>query len=335
MDNPTNRFEAAHVEWDEEPPPADLEVFEEETKSALARNKSPDIGFRWSLNPYRGCFHGCAYCYARPSHQYWGFGAGTDFERRITVKTNIAARLRHTFGKPRWRGEVIALSGNTDCYQPLEAHYKLTRACLQACVDYENPVAVITKGKLIRRDIDLLQKLSERAACHVSVSIPFSSDEDAKHIEPFASSPTKRFETLKLLSDAGLNTSVAVAPVIVGLNDMQIPTILERAAAAGAKGAFTIALRLPLEVAPVFESRLRAAFPLRSDKVMSAVRDVRQRRLNESRFGDRMVGHGPRWDAVRQLFETQCRRLGLQTRGTLEPPAAMTGPSRRQLPLAF
>ena len=335
VDNPRNRFEEAHLEWDEEPPPADLEVFEEETKSALAQNNSPDIGFRWSLNPYRGCFHGCAYCYARPSHQYLGYGAGTDFERRIVVKTNIAVRLRERLRKRSWQGELIAFSGNTDCYQPLEAHYELTRSCLQACADYENPVVIITKGKLIRRDIDVLQTLSERADCQIAVSIPFSSDDDARKIEPFASPPSKRFETLKLLSDAGLVTSVAVAPIILGLNDSQIPDILERAAAAGAQSAFNILLRLPQEVGPVFDARMREAFPLRYGKVMAAVREVRGGRLNESTFGARMVGKGARWEAVAQLFESQCRRLGLETRHTPEDPPAPAQRPKRQLPLAF
>jgi DNA repair photolyase len=312
-DNPPNRFETAHLEWEDgERPPADLEVMEERCKGALSENKSPDIGFRWSVNPYRGCFHACAYCYARPTHPYLGFGAGTDFDRKIVVKVNVVERLRERLGKPSWKRELIAFSGNTDCYQPLEAHYRLTRGCLEVCAAYATPVTVITKGKLVRRDVDVLQSIAQRGGCQVSVSIPFASDEDARRIEPFASPPSKRFETLGILSDAGLDTSVAVAPVIPGLNDDQVPAILERAADAGAKSAFQVMLRLPMEVAPVFESRLEEAFPLRRSKVMNAVREARGGRRYDARFRARMVGQGARWAATEQLFARQCKRLGLR-----------------------
>lgn len=312
-DNPPNRFETARLEWEDgERPAADLEVMEERCRSALSENKSPDIGFRWSVNPYRGCFHACAYCYARPTHPYLGFGAGTDFDRKIVVKVNVVEQLRERLGKRSWKRELIAFSGNTDCYQPLEAHYRLTRGCLEVCAAYATPVTVITKGKLVQRDVDVLQSISQRAGCQVSVSIPFVSDNDARKIEPFASPPSKRFETLRMLSAAGLDTSVAVAPVIPGLNDDQIPDILERAADAGAKSAFKVMLRLPMEVAPVFESRLEEAFPLRRSKVMNAVRDARGGRQYDARFRSRMVGQGARWAAIEQLFARQCERLGLR-----------------------
>lgn len=313
--NPPNRFQEAHIEWEGEPPPADLRVYEEETKNALARNESPDVGFRWSVNPYRGCFHACAYCYARPTHPYLGFGAGTDFERRIVVKTNIVQRLRAALQKRSWKRELVAFSGNTDCYQPLEAHYELTRRCLEVCAEYSTPVAIITKGKLVRRDIDVLQDLQRKAGCRVALSIPFVDDADARAIEPFASPPTKRFETLRILSEAGIETSVAVAPIIPGLNDDQIPEILKRARAAGASSAFKIMLRLPGEVRSVFEERLAEAFPLRRAKVMNAIRDVRGGHENDSAFGSRMVGRGPRWSAIEQLFEAHCTRLGLDYEG--------------------
>jgi DNA repair photolyase len=310
--NPPNRFEEAYMEWLDEPPPADLRVHEERCQQALSENRSPDVGFRWSVNPYRGCFHACAYCYARPTHPYLGFGAGTDFDRQIVVKLNVAERLREQLGRRSWKNELIAFSGNTDCYQPIEAHYGLTRACLKVCADFANPVAIITKGKLIRRDLDVLQSLHERAGCRVAVSIPFAKDEQARAIEPFASPPSKRFETLRCLSEAGLPTTVAVAPVIPGLNDEQIPEILARARDAGATSAFKIMLRLPLEVKPIFEERLAEAFPLRHRKVMNAVHELRGGRPYQSRFGSRMVGQGPRWAAVEQLFQTQCARLGLK-----------------------
>jgi len=336
--NPPNRFEAAHIEWEGAPPPADLRVHEEHAKSALSENKSPDIGFRWSVNPYRGCFHGCAYCYARPTHPYLGFGAGTDFERQIVVKVNVVERLRAAFQKRSWRRELVAFSGNTDCYQPIEARYELTRGCLEVCADYSNPVAIITKGKLVRRDVDVLQELHRNAGCNVAVSIPFSNDDHARAIEPFASPPSKRFETLRVLSDAGITTSVAVAPIIPGLNDDQIPEILKRAQEAGAVSAFNVLLRLPLEVGPIFEARLAEAFPLRHGKVMSAIRDVRGGQKNDSGFGSRMVGQGARWAAVEQVFATHCDRLGLERHAgesPPEPPPSREPPMGRQLPLVF
>ena len=333
--NPPNRFEAAYLEWDGEPPPADLRVHEEHAKSALSENKSPDVDFRWSVNPYRGCFHACAYCYARPTHPYLGFGAGTDFERQIVVKVNVVERLQAAFQKESWRRELVAFSGNTDCYQPIEAHYELTRGCLEVCAKHSNPVAIITKGKLVRRDVDLLQELQRNAGCRVALSIPFANDEHARAIEPFASSPSKRFETLRLLSDAGIDTAVAVAPIIPGLNDDQIPEILKRARQAGAISAFKILLRLPLEVGPIFEERLADAFPLRHAKVMSAIRDTRSGRRSDSRFGSRMVGQGPRWAAIEQLFSAYCDRLGLEHHAgeVPEPPPECEPPAGPQLPL--
>lgn len=326
-DNPPNRFEAAHLEWDGEAPPAELEVMEEQAKSALSENKSPDIGFRWSVNPYRGCFHACAYCYARPTHPYLGLGAGTDFDRKIIVKMNIVERLRERLRKRSWKQELIAFSGNTDCYQPLEAHYELTRGCLVVCAEHSTPVTVITKGKLVRRDVDVLQDIARAAGCRVTISIPFARDEDAKAIEPFASPPSKRFETLRILSDAGLDTTVAVAPVIPGLTDHQMPEILSRAAAAGAQSAFKVMLRLPLEVAPIFESRLADAFPLRRSKVMNAMREARSGKTYESEFGSRMVGQGERWAATEQLFIRQCERLGLvHMQGEAPTPEAPRSP---------
>ena len=336
--NPPNRFEEAHVEWEGEAPPADLRLHEEHTKSALSENKSPDVGFRWSVNPYRGCFHACAYCYARPTHPYLGFGAGTDFERQIVVKVNIVERLRETFSKRSWKNELVAFSGNTDCYQPIEAHYQLTRACLEVCAEHATPVAVITKGKLVRRDIDVLQTLQTRAACRVAISIPFANEDHARAIEPYASPPSKRFETLRLLSNAGIDTMVAIAPIIPGLNDDQIPRILQRARDAGAVGASKILLRLPLEVAPIFEKRLAEALPHRHAKVMSAIRQMRDGRITDPRFGKRMVGNGPRWAAVEQLFSAQCERLGLAEHGATGSEAPSVRPhdsGKRQLPLAF
>ncbi len=323
--NPPNPWNSRAVEWLEEPPPVALEVYEENARSALSTNDSPDLPFRYSLNPYRGCQHACAYCYARPTHQYLELGAGTDFDAKIVVKSNIAHVLRHELASKRWNAgrEWIAFSGVTDCYQPLEASYELTRACLEACDEFRHPVGIITKSALVRRDTELLARMAGRGGAHVSVSIPFADPADARALEPWASAPAARFETLRRLSEAGVPTGVAVAPVIPGLNDSSVAEILERARAAGATRAFAMLLRLPSEVAPVFEERLRATHPLRADKVLSALREMHGGVLNDSRFGERMRGAGERWRAIEQLFELQCRRLGLESRGerlaSLEP----------------
>ena len=249
-------------------------------------------------------------CYARPSHQYLGFGAGTDFERKIVVKTNAPELLRAHLTRKSWDGAKISFSGNTDCYQPLEAVYELTRRCLEVCAELRNPAGVITKSLLVRRDIPLLTRMSQRADLSVALSIPFSDDAMGRAVERNASLPSQRFETLRLLSEAGIRTCVAIAPVIPGLNDSQVSSVLERARAAGATEAFLLPVRLPAEVLPVFRERLAQEFPDRVAKVWSAIRDMRGGKLNESRFGDRMHGVGPRWDAIAALFDAQCRRLG-------------------------
>jgi DNA repair photolyase len=310
VDNPPNPWSSTHVEYLEEPPTAQLMVYEERARSILAENDSPDLSFRWSVNPYRGCFHACAYCYARPSHQLLGFGAGTDFERRIVVKTNAPELLHDAFSKPGWRGEHVTFSGNTDCYQPLEASYGLTRRLLEVCVAFRNPACIITKGALVERDVDVLAALAECAALTVWVSIPFADDETGRAIEPFASSIARRFHALEMLAAAGVPVGVAVAPVIPGLNDASIPAVLERARAAGARHAFMTLVRLPAEVRPVFVDRVREVMPLRAEHVLHAIRDVREGKLNESQFGRRMHGEGPRWKAIETLFEAHRRRLG-------------------------
>ncbi len=291
----------------------EIEVYEEEAKSIIASNDSPDVGFDHSVNPYRGCQHACAYCYARPTHQYLGLGAGTDFDAKIVVKRNAPELLRRELAAPRWsKGRTtIAFSGVTDCYQPLEASYGLTLRCLEICNEFRHPIAVITKGALVRRDTQLLAKMNRRGGAHVSLSIPFASDEDARRIEPFASSASTRFKTLRSLAEAGVPVGVGIAPLIPGLNDSQIPEILERAREAGATSAFLVLLRLPAEVLPVFEERLRAGYPDRAEKVLHALRDMRGGALYRSEFGTRMRGEGPRWQAVHQLFRIHCRRLGL------------------------
>jgi DNA repair photolyase len=252
-------------------------------------------------------------CYARPSHQYLGWGAGTDFDRKIVVKTNAAALLREAFMKKSWAGETIMFSGITDCYQPVEASYGITRACLEVCEEFSNPVGVITKSKVIQRDVDLFGRLARTARASVTLSIPFARDDMARKIEPYASPPSRRFETLKMMSDAGVRTGIAIAPVIPGLNDPDIPELLERARAAGATHAFMTLLRLPLEVRPVFQERIRETLlPERVRRIEHAVVELRggTGKMNEARFGDRFVGQGERWKAIEGLFDLHYRRLG-------------------------
>ncbi|MGD8861586.1 MAG: PA0069 family radical SAM protein [Myxococcales bacterium] len=328
VDNPKNRFEATEVVFDDgEAPLSTLRVHEERAKEIVAENDSPDIPFRYGVNPYRGCQHACAYCYARPSHQYWGFGAGTDFEREIVVKVNAVERLRATFDSKRWRGELLAFSGNTDCYQPLEGRYELTRQLLELCLEYRNPVAIITKSALVARDAELIAELSRRASARVFISIPFADDEGSRAIEPGAPLPHRRFEALRVLSEHGIETGVAMAPLIPGLNDGQIAEVLRRARDAGARHAFRIALRLPQEVEGIFRARLRQALPLRADKVDSALMQIRGGKWNESRFGARMRGQGPRWQAIEDLFELTCKKLGLGTDRTEARPDTFERPT--------
>jgi DNA repair photolyase len=299
----------------------------------LTENDSPDVPFRWSVNPYRGCAHACSYCYARPTHQVLGLGAGTDFDTQITVKVNapelLAARLRRG---PL--GEAITFSGVTDCYQPLEARYRITRRCLEVCLAAGQAVAVITKSALVRRDVDVLARMARGPGARVFLSIPFADEELGRKVEPGASSPARRLETLRVLAEAGIETGVSVSPVIPGLSEAQVPRVLELAAAAGARRAFMILLRLPAEVRPVFEERLRDAFPERAEHVLSAIRDVRGGRLSDPRFGARMRGSGPRWEALRRLFEIACRRHGLEWRGGAgpeSPTARRSGAVQREL----
>lgn len=309
--NPRNRFHSTTIDWEGEAPPQHLEVFEEHSKSILSEVKSPDVGMRWSLNPYRGCVHACSYCYARPSHQYLGYGAGTDFDRKIVVKVDAPALLRDAFLKKSWKGESITFSGNTDCYQPLEGQYQLTRRCLEVCYEFRNPLHVITKSALIRRDVELLARLARDARCSATLSIPYADDAMGRAIEPYASSVTARFETVRVLASAGIEVGVNIAPLIPGLNDAHIPEILERARAAGARGAAMMPVRLSAEVLPVFLERMQLAFPQRFSRIKSAIGQIRDGRLNVSEFGKRMVGEGPRWAAIQALFDTHCRRLGL------------------------
>jgi len=257
--------------------------------------------------------HGCAYCYARPTHNYLDLGAGTDFDRKIIVKFEAAKLLRRTFMKRSWQGELILFSGNTDCYQPLEASYELTRACLKTCLEFRNPVSIITKSALVERDVDILAELARECGCFVTISIPFINQENARKVEPFAPSPQRRIKAIRKLSEAGIPVGVNVAPIIPGLNDQDIPGILEAAREAGATRAAHIMVRLPGPVLEVFGQRIKKAFPYRWEKIMRRITEARNGEFNNHRFGDRMTGQGKYWQAIQQLFQQSCQRLGYES----------------------
>ncbi len=311
LSNPPNPFARYSYEWLDVPPEANLKIYEEDARSIISENDSPDISFRYSINPYRGCFHACAYCYARPTHQYLDFGAGTDFERKLVAKVNAPQKLRVEFERTSWTGAPLVFSGVTDCYQPLEGSYELTRGCLEICRLYRNPVSIITKGALVERDAELLAELHARASAHVFISVAFADDHLAKLIEPSAPRPSRRFRTMAALAAAGVPVGFSLSPVIPGLNDEQIPEIVRRAAESGATSAFSTLLRLPGPVEEVFFTRLRAAVPERAKKVESFLRETRGGDLNVSRFGSRMRGEGERWAAIRWMFRESCRRHGI------------------------
>ncbi len=326
IENPPNPWASTHVDWLGEPPKQSLEVYVDHSRTILSENNSPDVGFRWSVNPYRGCFHGCAYCYARPSHEYLGMGAGSDFDRRLVIKPRAADLLAEAFDRKSWAGEVVVFSGNTDCYQPIEATQQLTRACLEVCLAYGNPVGIITKAPLIERDIDVLSALAKKTHLTVTMSVPFWDATQARAIEPAVPSPARRVETIRRLTAAGITVGVNFAPIIPGLNDDQMVEVLGRAREAGASYAGAVMVRLPGPVAAVFEQRLRARLPLRADRVMRRIQEARSGRLNDARFGSRMTGEGHYANAIRALFDKTRRRLGYGPLPTVPNPSAFRRP---------
>lgn len=322
--NPTNRFEKLHVEldhWedagfpDEERPKLKTEYFTDLSKTVVNENNSPDIGFRFSVNPYRGCEHGCAYCYARPTHEYLGYSAGFDFESKIFVKKNVAELLTDKLMQKSWVPETIAMSGVTDCYQPIERKLELTRACLEVLLKFRNPVGLITKNALVTRDIDLLKQLAEFNAVSVWLSVTTLDETLCASLEPRTSRPQARLEAIRKLAEAGIPVGVNVAPVIAGLTDHELPAILKAASEAGAKWAGFTPLRLPSSVQPVFVDWIERTRPDRASKILTAQKDLRGGNLNDPRFGSRMQGEGPRADALANLFEIYARKYGFnQTR---------------------
>ena len=316
--NPANRFERLHVDLTdvEEEPDAlsagvPTELYRDATRSALAQNDSPDIGFRFSLNPYRGCEHGCIYCYARPSHEYLGFSAGLDFERKLMVKTDAPALLRAALSSARWQPQVIALSGNTDCYQPVERRLRITRGCLEVLAEFRNPVSVITKSALVMRDVDLLAALAAHGAAHAFLSVTSLDLDLARRMEPRAASPERRLDAVAALAAAAVPVGVMIAPVIPGLNDHEIPAILERAAAAGARSASWVMVRLASPLDQLFSDWLEKHFPDRAARVLGRIRECRAGKLNDSRFRIRQRGVGAYAEQIRDLFDLAARRRGL------------------------
>jgi DNA repair photolyase len=311
--NPESRFERYTRDYfDGETPEQGLQIYRDDTKSILSENKSPDLPFRFSLNAYRGCAHGCAYCYARQTHEYLGWGGGSDFERKILIKPNAATLLRERFEREAWRGDLIVISANTDAYQPIERQFELTRSCLEVCVEYRNPVHIITRSALIERDIDLLSQLRRDASIGVSVSVTFWNPETARAIEPYAPPPSRRIETIRRLSAADIPVMVHVAPLIPGLSDSDLIPILEAAREAGALGAMYMPVRLPGPAKVVFEERLREHIPLRAEKVLTRIREMRDGKLNEARFFERQRGLGSYAALLEQTFEVTAKRLGFK-----------------------
>lgn len=337
--DPRNRFTTREVERDPDAfEPDDVRpetrVHADASRTVLARNQSPDVGFDVSLNPYRGCEHGCVYCYARPTHEYLGLSAGLDFEREIFVKRDAPARLRAALSKSSWTPETIAMSGVTDPYQPLERRERVTRGCLEVLAEFRQPVALITKNHLVTRDVDLLQELARHDAVSVTVSITTLDDELRASMEPRTSSPTRRLAAIRTLAEAGVPVGVNVAPVIPGLTDPEIPAILAAAAEAGASFAGTIMMRLPLAVEEVFISWLETREPARARRILARVREVRGGRMNDGAFGSRMKGEGTYAEQVRALYRLACRRHGLEDRPTLSA-AAFRVPGRSEQPSLF
>lgn len=320
--NPPNRFLQLHLAPDPDvgltadeldPPPDPRTTFyADASESLLTYNDSPDLPFSAGLNVYRGCEHGCAYCFARPTHEYLGWSSGLEFESRILVKTRAPELLRRELADPRWQPQTVAMSGVTDCYQPAERHFRLTRACLEVFAEFRNPVGLITKSHLITRDLDLLTELARWEAVSAYVSITTLDAELAGRLEPRAARPEHRLRAVRMLADAGIPVGVMVAPVIPGLTDHEIPAILDAAAQAGARRAGYVVLRLPHAVKSIFDDWLATHAPTRRERVLSRVRALRDGKLNVSEWGTRLRGEGIFADQIAALFAVAARRAGLR-----------------------
>lgn len=338
VENPANRFERIEYlpeegEADSAGPGPQTRFYRDTSRSLLAHNESPDVGFEVSLNPYRGCEHGCIYCYARPFHEYLGFSVGLDFETKIMVKEDAPELLRRELMSPRWKPQVIAMSGVTDPYQPAERRFRLTRRCLDVLAEFRNPVGVVTKNHLVTRDTDLLGELAGYGAAVVNLSITTLDPELHRRMEPRTSTPERRLAAVGALSRAGIPVRVMVAPVIPGLTDHEIPSIVSAAARAGASGAGFIMLRLPYGVKDLFQEWLERHYPERKRRVLNRVREVRAGALNDPRFRSRMRGEGVYARQIQALFEASCKKAGLNREPFSLSAEAFRRPGGRQLSL--
>ena len=322
--NPANQWSPLHVEpdgdeldraesagADDERPAPQTVYYRDTARTIIAHNDSPDVGFQYSINPYRGCSHGCIYCYARNTHSFFGLSAGLDFETRIFVKEDAPRLLREELSSPRYKPVTLSISGVTDCYQPAERRFGLTRRCLEVLAECRNPCGVITKNHLVTRDIDLLRNLAEHNASVAILSITTLDNELSARMEPRASAPGRRLAAIEELTKAGVPAGVMVAPVIPGLTDHEVPAILSAAASAGAILCGFVPVRLPLDVAPLFEDWLGRHYPDRKDKVLNRIRDLRGGKLNDSNFHTRMVGQGAWAEQLKAMFEIAKRKAGL------------------------
>lgn len=322
--NPRNRFEklayaselegileSSHDEEDSRLAPARTIYLRDNAKTIITRNESPDIPFAASLNPYRGCEHGCIYCYARPTHEFVGFSAGLDFETRILVKENAPDLLRRELTSPRWQPQVIAMSGVTDCYQPVEKRLRLTRRCLEIMAEFRNPVAIVTKNQLVTRDLDVFSTMLPHRGIAVSVSLTTLDPELAATMEPRASRPSARLAAIRKLADAGICCGVLLSPIIPGLTDEEIGEILSAAAKAGARWAGYQPVRLPMVVGPLFEEWIHRASPGKAERVLNRIRAMHGGFLNDGRFCHRMQGAGEYAASIRALFESCRRKAGI------------------------
>ncbi|QDS86639.1 Radical SAM superfamily protein [Rosistilla ulvae] len=320
--DPPNRFESirreldlGQMEWDQEHLAAherrEIEYLPDDSKSIVSENKSPDIPFRYSVNPYRGCAHGCSYCYARNTHEFLGFNAGLDFETKIMVKHKAPQLLETFLNRKSYQPETISFSGVTDCYQPAERQFRLTRQCLEVALRYQQPVGIVSKNALVVRDLDLLQLLAAQNLVHVYLSITTLQPELARAMEPRTSIPTARLRAVRMLAEAGVPVGVMVAPVIPGLNDSEIPAILDQARQAGAATANFILLRLPLTVEPVFREWLQRTQPEKQELIEARVRQTRDGSMYDSQWNQRMRGSGPIAEQIKQMFQLFAKKHGL------------------------
>lgn len=314
--NPLNRFEEVAIERDselEEAPSTKYctQIFRDTTRSLISYNDSPDIPYKAGINPYRGCEHGCVYCFARPNHEYLGFSSGIDFETKILVKFDAPQLLRKELRAKSYKPQTITMSNNTDCYQPIERKLKITRGCLEVFRDFRNPVAVITKNKLILRDIDLLKELAEYNCVSVIISVTSLDPKITGVLEPRSSRPDDRLKTIELLRKAGIPAGVLVAPIVPAITDQEIPRILQACANAGAIYAGYVMLRLPFALGGIFGNWLEHHFPERKDKVLNRMKEMRGGKLYDAKFGDRMKGKGVWADQIRDLFMLSAKKCGI------------------------